>query len=234
MASRKSKVDIDNSAECLVFGYIRKLEEVISNQIIPLSIIELCIKFFLSKAKIAYMSLQTKKYSNYPQIIITDFDTNKHFECNINSIEMDLFDIAGTYKGIGAKGGLCYISNFKLPSNMYLIYKQFNSRNIYDIIFKLGYDTYSFESYIIDTNQFKTDFNNNNINNKTTKINAHFYRFVPPPIAGIGSFGIYSRKYGLIQIGNPGGCVFNVFNFDTLKWRKIKPSLKNRDLLQQL
>ena len=77
-----SKVDI--TTELLLFGYIRDINLI--NQIIPKSIILLCIKFYHFNLRIFSLKAQSFHTSYFPQICINEIDKNINFKLNINSL----------------------------------------------------------------------------------------------------------------------------------------------------
>ena len=78
LSTLANQQSVDLRTKYLLFGYIRDIG--IENQIIPSTIINLCITFYNSKIRI--MCFQ-EKYSNPPIINMAELDTNAHFKCNI-------------------------------------------------------------------------------------------------------------------------------------------------------
>ena len=85
MAQEKVKLSADAITEYLIFGYVQNIQ--ITKQIIPESIIFLCIEFYKSKLKIYCIAQnggnQTKEY---PNIYIAEIDSNIHYQCNIQTL----------------------------------------------------------------------------------------------------------------------------------------------------
>ena len=212
----------DKRTEYLVFGYIRAIE--IQNQIIPSSIINLCMKFYHMLLKIICL----QNHSNKPPIInIADLYNNKYFKFN-ESQPLNESMRTKTFKThkVDYNSGICYIKNFKLPK--YLIEQnndKLSHKNVYDMIFLGGgYGLSDCYGYIIDTAQYhKTNIKN---------LDA-FYWKLPSFSASVQCpYAVYSAKHGLITIGNFAESAngFNILKFEEYtkenenewKWKESK------------
>ena len=72
---------------CLLFGYVREIN--IKNQIIPSSIILLCIKFYHSSFRIIYINCTTWN-ATYPQIRISHLDhQNTFYKTNLKPLNIN-------------------------------------------------------------------------------------------------------------------------------------------------
>ena len=111
--------EADKSTNLLVSGYIRNMQQIINDQIIPLSIIELCIKFYLSIFKIIFIK-QDSAYSSVklPEIYISEKDYNNH--CKINIIKP--IETTPKQKCVDLWSHVLYLRNFELPKSILLQY----------------------------------------------------------------------------------------------------------------
>ena len=74
-------MSVDNRTDYLIHGYIHRIEQLINHKIIPLSIIQLCIRFYLSLFKILFI----KQHGVLPKIYISELDDQykNHYEFNV-------------------------------------------------------------------------------------------------------------------------------------------------------
>ena len=201
----KLKINVDIKTEYLVHGYIRYLK--IIDQIIPSSIIQICIAFYHSTLKIVYY---TGNYGVLPLILISEPDHGDHYECSITQLSETNNDIVldGTY--VSVDHGACYTQNFNFPKNMFSLFGgKINKKDLYDVLFIGGGSRYT--AYIINTSQ-----------NYTT-----YYWELPATSNSVTrTFLQYSQKYGLVTLGNLNeSSSFNILSFNDddinkLKWKE--------------
>ena len=169
----------DTRIEYLLFGYIRNIK--IIDQIIPSSIIFLCIQFYNAKLNIIAIH---NSYNSPSNIFIAELGDNKRYKCNIESLNNNKkFSMMGL-----RNTGICYAENVKLPHHLLSKFQhKLNNQNIYDVLFMAG----SFnnrgrcDSFII----------NNDID--------IFHLELPSlSFSANGAYLVYSDKYGLIRIGS--------------------------------
>ena len=220
--SQANNKHIDKRIEYVVFGYIRIIQISI-DQIIPLSIIELCIKFYLSTSKIIFIQSS--------EIYIAEFDENAsiYYKTNIKKFSSQKYNVK--------QSGLCYVENIDLPKQLTMKLRNddtLNHYNLYDVIFSVGGQSHStnFDVFIIDPKQYYHK-NENNL------IDICHYELPKLPISIGGACSIYSKKYGLIQIGNINSFSrkesFHIFSFNDYKWIKIKKGMqKERSFLSAI
>ena len=98
----------------------------------------------------------------------------------------------------------------KLPNN-----NNFIDSNLYDVIFSVGGRHENARAFIIDPKQYYHQ-------NKNTLINVSYCKMPDISCNMSGAFSVYSKKHGLMQIGNNvarnKADLFNVFSFNDYKW----------------
>ena len=154
-------------ADLLVSGYIGEIEEMINEQIIPQTIIQLCLKFYHSSLPIYYLS--EMKHENYNGLYIADINHHQRFTINIykssnwsKQITTDDLMLDNT--------GICVANNITLPSSIkeklitsyeYHDYDFNHSRATFNVIFRCT--QYQTIATIIECQQFQ-DFTTEGLN----------------------------------------------------------------------
>ena len=208
--SQRLKKNVDSRSEYLVFGYIRTIK--INDRIIPSSIICLCIQFYFSSPKIILVNV----YSQITDITIGELDKATSSKCKIKILSASCAkNNLSPINVLNEMSGVCYVNNFKIPTNIKNMNNEVNKNTLYDALFIVGSNQHP-RGYIIDTTNI---FNKNN-----NKLNT-FYWSLPSMKTKISrSFALYSTKYGLITIGNAEiQNSFNILSFDdyaAYKWKE--------------
>ena len=143
--------NVDAKTECLVYGYIRLIE--IDNQIIPTTIINLCIQFYYVTLRIISMI----RGGTIPNMIIVEMDQDMRYQCNIQPLSQSE-PIDDAQHQITYCSGLLCIKNFQLPQEMISFYDKLYTTKTYNIIFAGG-DGVDCFGYIIDAAQFYSSQN---------------------------------------------------------------------------
>ena len=186
----------------LVSGYVRMLE--IINNIIPASIINLLIKFYYCRSKIAYIvGLRHETITQFPTIIIAQIYEKQHYQCNIKLL--DKSQTNETYKA-EYDCGICYVEDF--PISKYLLQSHrllVNTSNFSDVIFSVYADSKECGAYIID------------------KKDTYFWKLPSFKKPSFGQYLTFSKKYGLISIGdweqNNNLMVLKFDDYYKMKWQ---------------
>ena len=193
--STSSKVD--TKTKYLIYGFVRIID--IKDQIIPSSILDLCINFYYLKFKFIYIE---HKYDTVPPIMsVVDLDGNKNYECKIDSIDTIQYK---THFNCG----ICYVSDFLLPQNE--LKYNYNKNNLdpkqlYDFVFVAQCFNSQSNAYIIDLDTDKIEGN---------KHNTYCWKLPSFKNESLAQNLLYSKKHGLISIGDAE----NNHNFAVLKF----------------
>ena len=125
-----NKKKMDKSTDFLVYGYVRCIQ---TDQIIPLSIINICIIFYTSILRIIY--IENNRSGIPPTIIIAELDENKNHKCNIKPLTK--LPMTGIKYKAHEYCGICYVKDFPVPQ--YILQDDKNDLDkktkLYDIIF---------------------------------------------------------------------------------------------------
>ena len=214
--------NVNIRTECLVFGYIRNIH--ILNQIIPSSIIFLCIKFYNNLLRIIFIKQAAYGWSeldySFPEIRISEFEQNKYYKCNI--LQLDNKKHSGREI---ENTGICYVKDFNLSNKILSLNNPYlNERDIYDTIFVIGNGDGRLEcdQYIINQTEYYSKIDN---------INIYHYK-LPNGINSIqGGYAIYSNNYGLLSICKQIDYLSfnnNDNDNDNLQWKKLCNYEKSR------
>ena len=177
-----SPTKTDTRTECLIHGYVKCLQ--ITDQITPISIIEMIIKFYYKdtiiiyfhsngrnqKPDICYHNIEFNTKHQFDIQIINDKLKQKHFTTDVNS-------------------GICFVKDIHFPKNIIKLndIDKLNENKLYDIVFTMD-TSRNCSAYIIDSN-----------NNKFKC--AYYYKL--PSLSTLGYSGdqylLYSNKHGLIS-----------------------------------
>ena len=102
--------NIDKNTQYLIFGYVREIG--IKNQLIPSTVIALCIEFYISKSIIFYID---KISSDHPmKIKVANLDEQKYYNCKL--ITLYTSDTDSNREGYASNTGFCVANNIELPS----------------------------------------------------------------------------------------------------------------------
>ena len=87
MSTLLQSINKNKTVEFIVFGFIRNIQHIITKQIIPVSIIKLCINFYLTKNTLIISICQNDLIEKFPEINITQWDTEQkiHYQCNVRN-----------------------------------------------------------------------------------------------------------------------------------------------------
>ena len=186
----------DAKTTSLICGYIRCMK-ISSNRIIPWSIIQLLIQFYLSKLKIICLKQNHRQFAD---VNIAVLDENKYYKCNIKSLLKS--DNAPKHHNVNWNSALCYVKDFELPTSLISVYDELYDNHQYDIIFLIGGSgSKQCNAYIVDIN-----YNFNIFHWRLPSFSSS--------ITGSQPYALYSNKHGLITVGNNGNKSFNILPFD--------------------
>ena len=186
---------MDRNTEYLVFGFIRSIG--IKDQIIPSSIIKLCIEFYFYNITIIYMELSTT--TDHPEMcMILDQQKCNNFEIKslYDSINYNGNKNCPLKKGELYNSGICFAKSINLNKNILSNQNKLIYNSYYDVIFAVCSGSKDqCISYIIN--------------------GKNMYYLQLPSISNkdmLGTSTIYSSKYGLICVGGRSDKNLNILN----------------------
>ena len=202
-----SSQTVDNRTECLVYGFIRMID--VKDQIIPSSIINLCIEFYYTILTIICLK---GIWTKVPTINITELHSKKQYKCTVKPLYDSLKDDNTKY--VDQNSGLCFVKDFKLPQKLTYYHDKLNGKKMYDVKFSIGgfMSTAHNTAYIIDK------YNVNSINTEHVT-NIYYWRLPSFSECTEIRYSLYSYKYGLIAIGN---CNNKQKGLNMLKFKEYK------------
>eukprot|EP01084_Bolivina_argentea_P262119 443191_1 len=202
----------DETVQYLIIGFCRKIQTLILDQIIPSAVIVLCAKFYDCKIRIILYH-QTSN-NNIPNIIVSDLYHKKTYNYSIVATDES--------SHLVKDAGLCYAHNVQIPNTMRPI--SLNAAQC-DVLFTFGGTPITAEcnGYIIPPKHHEKQI--------------YFFK-LPSLLTRVrGTYAVYSKIYGLIQIGGYNQNCFNVLSFndsidkDEWKWQHINTMDRSRSFL---
>ena len=176
-----TKFGSDIRIELVVCGYIRIIGIV--KQIIPSSIINLCIKFYYSKSRIIFIK-PPQHQQPLPTINVYEVDTNKSYHGNIKLLNQSSNnDNAINEYNVNLNCGVCYVKDFPLSHDVIESNENLNTKSLYDVIFAVQLNNCQFGGYIIDSTPHNDDEN----------INVYYWRLPSSSLRALGQYLVYSN-----------------------------------------
>eukprot|EP01084_Bolivina_argentea_P159891 278489_1 len=211
----KFNSDVDTKIEHLIFGYVRNSTENVRNTIVPKSILLIIIKFFYStRSRIAYVKSNKSYFSTFPPTIYIGelkYD-NKHY----NTFHLQLLTEEPVKHAFDSNSGVCFVSDFQLPSYVFKSNTNLNKDNSYDVVFTSQFANKHNTAYIIDT----TDKQNDNYN-------IYGWKLPLFTTCACGQYLLYSNKYGLISVGDGYDDRTGTNDLTILNFNEISDDLKS-------
>ena len=131
---------------------------------------------------------------------------NTNYKLNIKLLNPSLNTDNHIQYRLSVGAGNCYVKNFEIPKQILLKSKSkyiLNKTNIYDIIFTVQYNNKQCGAFILDGH------------------NAYYWELPSLLINVDGSYLVYSKKHGLISVGNYNNYEsFNIYIKIQWTWNK--------------
>eukprot|EP01084_Bolivina_argentea_P003286 6159_1 len=161
----------------LVYGYVHEFEKIIKHQIIPNSVVTICLTFYETETKLLfYLTPKITNDRTNPMYIVDLKDNTKQYKTKLMNIHsnqpivtiLDEINLEQNDKWVLTNCALCHVTDFKLPSIMHqnIISKYYNNNeyieNEYNIIFKNGGEFIQISKYISAICINSIEFNKSN------------------------------------------------------------------------
>ena len=125
-----SNKKINLRIEFLVYGYIRLIK--VKNNIIPDSIINLCLTFYYTQSTV--FCIKEISRNKAPEIGALDLDTKENYQWNVKPLNENIPDI----KHKLSNTGICIVKDFKFPREILSNYKNLHAKSSYNVVFTCG------------------------------------------------------------------------------------------------